>query len=75
MSTLTYHPIEREVGRRIRQLRRRVGVSQAELADAIGLSFQQLQKYETGANRISISTLVLIARHLAVPVTALVQDL
>jgi transcriptional regulator with XRE-family HTH domain len=44
-------------GKRIRMLRRTLGISQSELAKKINLTYQQLQKYETGKNRISIETL------------------
>lgn len=53
--------IDREVGARVRARRRGLGISQAALGDAIGISFQQVQKYENGANRISASSLVAIA--------------
>ena len=52
------------VGRRIRQRRLELGLSQSELADAIGVSFQQVQKYENGSNRVSAGRLYAIARHL-----------
>lgn len=51
------------------------GLSQSDLAATIGLTFQQLQKYERGVNRISASKLYLLARHLGVPVSALFADL
>ncbi len=63
------------VGERLRELRMLVGLSQSELAATIGLTFQQLQKYERGVNRISASKLYLLSRHLNVPVTALFADL
>lgn len=49
--------IDRQVGETLRTIRKRVGLSQAELGEAIGISFQQLQKYETGANRITAGRL------------------
>ncbi|MEQ9813283.1 MAG: helix-turn-helix transcriptional regulator [Azospirillaceae bacterium] len=49
------------IGSRIRSLRRLVGVSQPRLAERVGLTFQQIQKYETGLNRISVSRLWQIA--------------
>ncbi len=49
------HPVDLKVGNNILKLRQLRGITQHELADRIGLSFQQLQKYETGANRISAS--------------------
>jgi transcriptional regulator with XRE-family HTH domain len=59
-----------EIGRKIRTLRLERGLSQSRLADGIGLSFQQLQKYESGANRVSAGRLQRIAALLGVPVTA-----
>lgn len=53
--------VDRHVGARIRQRRYDLGVSQSTLADAIGLTFQQVQKYERGANRVSASKLHQIA--------------
>ena len=56
------------VGKRIRQFRWIAGFSQQELGDTIGLNFQQIQKYETAANRVSASKLWEISRALNVPV-------
>ncbi len=53
--------VEAEIGERIRVRRSALGMSQAELADRIGMSFQQVQKYERGANRIASSILVRVA--------------
>ena len=53
--------VEAEIGERIRNRRAILGMSQAELADRIGMSFQQVQKYERGANRIASSILVRVA--------------
>ena len=60
------HPIDIHVGTRLRALRARRGQSQGNLADKLGLSFQQVQKYETGANRISASKLFEISRIMGV---------
>ena len=49
------HPVDIHVGRRMRQQRELRGLTQVELARQLGLSFQQVQKYESGANRISAS--------------------
>lgn len=65
------HWVDRDVGQRIRNLRLARGMSQAALAAPCGISFQQVQKYERGANRISISMLFEIARTLNVPLAAL----
>lgn len=51
----TPDPVDLHVGRAIRTRRKELGQSQSELADALGISFQQVQKYERGANRISAS--------------------
>ncbi|PLR22302.1 transcriptional regulator [Caulobacter zeae] len=67
------HPIDRHVGAMIRAHRRAAGVSQEELGTALGLTFQQIQKYETGENRISASKLVEVARALSLPVGALFE--
>jgi transcriptional regulator with XRE-family HTH domain len=58
-----------EIGRKIRALRLERGLSQSGLADGIGLTFQQVQKYEKGANRVSAGRLQQIADMLHVPVT------
>src|SRR6201996_1547176 len=67
-------PIDIEVGGRIRARRGSVGISQTALAKALGLTFQQVQKYEKGANRVSASTLVRVARELGVTVAFLVGE-
>ena len=54
------------MGRRIRQRRREIGISQTELAGKLGLSFQQMQKYEKGSNRVGASRLQQIAEMLGV---------
>jgi transcriptional regulator with XRE-family HTH domain len=59
-------PIDVEVGLALRRLRRNAGLSQTDLGESLGVSFQQIQKYERGSNRISASTLVKIARFLGV---------
>jgi transcriptional regulator with XRE-family HTH domain len=60
----TPNPIDLHVGGRIRMRRKLLGVSQERLADDLGLTFQQVQKYERGANRVSASKLYEIARSL-----------
>ena len=62
-------PVDVEVGDRLRQRRRLLGMSQAALAEAVGISFQQMQKYEHSTNRISASRLYEISRVLDIPVT------
>jgi transcriptional regulator with XRE-family HTH domain len=63
------NPVDLHVGARIRLRRRMQGVSQEKLADALGLTFQQVQKYERGANRVSASKLYEIATALQAPVS------
>jgi transcriptional regulator with XRE-family HTH domain len=58
------NPIDRHVGLRIRLRRKELGVSQEKLAEQIGLTFQQIQKYERAANRVSASKLWEMARAL-----------
>jgi transcriptional regulator with XRE-family HTH domain len=58
------NPIDRHVGLRIRMRRKELGISQERLADSIGLTFQQVQKYERAANRVSASKLWEMARAL-----------
>jgi transcriptional regulator with XRE-family HTH domain len=62
------NPIDQHVGARLRLRRKRLEISQTYLAKAVGLTFQQIQKYEQGSNRISASTLYEIAAFLEVPV-------
>ena len=62
------NPIDVHVGARIRLRRTLLGVSQEKLAEAIGLSFQQVQKYEKGMSRVSSSRLVDMANALDVPI-------
>jgi transcriptional regulator with XRE-family HTH domain len=63
------NPIDVHVGSRVRLRRNMLGLSQEKLGEAIGLTFQQVQKYERGANRIGASRLLEIARVLDIPVT------
>jgi transcriptional regulator with XRE-family HTH domain len=63
------NPIDKHVGSRVRMRRNMLGLSQEKVADALGLAFQQLQKYEKGANRISASRLHQLAGVLQVPIT------
>ena len=62
------HPVDVYVGSRIRRRRRLVGITQQQLGDKVGIKFQQIQKYETGLNRVSASRLWDIAQALDVPV-------
>lgn len=62
------HPTDLAVGARVRMIRIARGLAQHALADAVGLTFQQIQKCESGANRISASKLAEIAKALEAPV-------
>ena len=63
------HPVDVHVGKRIRLRRWLVAMTQQQLAEKVGIKFQQIQKYETGANRVSASRLWDIADALDVPVS------
>jgi len=63
------HIVDINVGKRIRQRRWLIGMTQQQLGDRVGIKFQQIQKYETGANRVSASRLWEIAEVLGVEVT------
>src|SRR5262245_55270580 len=60
--------VDRHIGRRLRARRLALRMSQTDLAEAIGLSFQQIQKYEKGSSRVSASTLQALAGTLNVPI-------
>ena len=62
-------PIDRYVGRRLYQLRKDRGLTQRQVAAAVGITYQQLQKYETGVNRIGAGRLYAIAETLGVPLS------
>lgn len=62
------HPIDVHVGRRLRQRRRLLGLTQERLAQAVNIRFQQIQKYESGSNRISASRLWSLAKALDVTI-------
>ena len=63
------HPVDVHVGKRVRHRRWMVGMTQQQLAGHVGIKFQQIQKYETGMNRVSASRLWDIAQTLSVPVS------
>jgi len=73
VSTKSPEPMDIALGAAVRIRRRTIGMSQEALADQCGVSFQQIQKYENGANRISFSRLVQIARALRCRVTDLMD--
>ena len=68
-------PIDIHVGARLRMRRNLVGLSQDQLAKSLGLTFQQIQKYERGVNRMGSSRLFQISRLLAVPVSFFFEDI
>lgn len=68
MTLLVKNPIDAYVGAQIKQRRTIVGMSQTELANRLGITFQQVQKYEKGANRVGSSRLYEIAEILGVPI-------
>src|SRR5215210_7469283 len=72
--TETPNPIDVRVGARLRLRRNMLGLSQEKLGEMIGLTFQQVQKYERGANRIGASRLYQLSRVLDVPVTFFFDD-
>ncbi len=63
------HPVDEHVGKRIRHRRWMIGMTQQQLAEKVGIKFQQIQKYETGMNRVSASRLWDISEALGVPVS------
>ena len=65
---------DKHVGSQVRMRRVKLGMSQSKLAEAVGLTFQQIQKYEKGANRISASRLQQFANILGVPVPFFFED-
>lgn len=69
------HPVDRHVGRRVCEKRISLGYNQSDLGRALGLTFQQIQKYEKGANRISASKLWDIARFFKVDIGYFFQGL
>lgn len=69
------HPVDIHVGKRIRQRRWLVGKTQQQLAQQVGIKFQQIQKYETGANRVSASRLWDIAASLEVEISYFFEGL
>ena len=71
----TPNPIDVHVGSRVRLRRMLVGMSQERLGEMLGLTFQQIQKYEKGANRIGASRLYQISQILGVPVQFFFEDM
>jgi transcriptional regulator with XRE-family HTH domain len=69
------HPVDVHVGARVRARRTLLGMTQTDLANAIGLAFQQVQKYERGTNRISASKLFTLSQVFDVPVNFFFDDM
>lgn len=69
------HPVDAHVGKRIRHRRWMIGMTQQQLADKVGIKFQQIQKYETGMNRVSASRLWDIADTLGVTIAFFFEGL
>lgn len=73
--TRVTHPVDVHVGKRIRHRRWMVGMTQQQLAEKVGIKFQQIQKYETGMNRVSASRLWDIGEAMTVPVAYFFEEL
>lgn len=73
--TSTPDPIDVHVGSRVRLRRTLLGMSQEKLGKALGLTFQQIQKYERGANRIGSSRLYKLSKILDVPISFFFEDM
>ena len=69
------HPVDAHVGKRIRHRRWMIGMTQQRLADKVGIKFQQIQKYETGMNRVSASRLWDISDALGVTIAFFFEGL
>jgi transcriptional regulator with XRE-family HTH domain len=61
------------LGQKIKRFREQAGLSQTQLGDKLGISYQQIQKYERGVNRVSVETLMRMARALGQPVVAFLE--
>jgi transcriptional regulator with XRE-family HTH domain len=75
VETVMKHPVDAHVGKRVRHRRWMIGMTQQQLADKVGIKFQQIQKYETGMNRISASRLWDIADSLGVTIAFFFEGL
>lgn len=71
---MPFDPIDLSVGGRVRLRRKAVGMSQTALGEHLGITFQQIHKYENGASRVSSSRLQEIARVLGLPVAAFFEE-
>jgi transcriptional regulator with XRE-family HTH domain len=75
MSTKAPNPVDKYVGSRVRMRRIMLGMSQEKLGEALGLTFQQVQKYERGVNRVGASRLFDLSRVLDVPISFFFDDM
>ena len=71
---VTYNPIDVHIGQRLKKIRWVAGMTQKELAKRIGVTFQQIQKYEQGANRMSLSRAVKICEVLEITINGLMGE-
>ena len=69
------NPIDLHVGKKLRFRRNMLGISQKDLGNSLGISFQQIQKYELGVNRVSASRIFDFAKYLIVPVSYFFEGL
>ncbi len=72
---MTKHDIDKHVGKRVKQRRTMLGLSQEAIATGVGLTFQQIQKYEKGSNAMSSSRLFDFSRFMSVPVSYFFEGL
>lgn len=70
----TPNPVDKHVGSRVRMRRVLIGMSQEKLGEALGITFQQIQKYEKGTNRIGASRMQQISNVMGVPVSYFFED-
>ena len=71
MPRQTFTPTDKAIGQKIRSLRDNAGLSQSDLGKLINVTYQQVQKYEKGTNRISLHSLISIAKVLEIPLTTI----
>jgi transcriptional regulator with XRE-family HTH domain len=69
-----FRDVDASVGRRLRLRRNELGLSMAALGEKTGVTYQQIQKYESGTNRISAGVLYVMSKELGVPVTYFFED-
>ncbi|MAG97366.1 MAG: transcriptional regulator [Rhodospirillaceae bacterium] len=73
--TMPFHPVDAHVGGRLRLRRKLLGFNQTKLGDAVNLTFQQIQKYERGTNRMGASRLFQFSQILGVPISFFFEDM